>query len=1218
MIGRGVDSGHDGLALMRHPHSPILLDKTWPAVLQRTGRPSVVCYGRDSSAKLVSLLVFFLFVIPASASLASTRSVSETCGPAETDGLDTLGELAFSDQSGSRGADRIEHERDLFEWTCVPSDNVTLNLGENTNLAFYLTPLVDAGFAEVSVLVPSGLIELTGGCSDWSGNLSRGMSIWMEFSVTAFHELRGRIVCRADVSTGGHLQQESRYLRVSTPDSEAALVCVDGLHEETEVAGTSSEEAPIEPGGTRAPYTIEVSGYLMYYDDENSLRPMRRAQYEIWEERSWAADECYVKSVVPVQGMIDWVFTYSEPCTVNLYVKVFSENDAARCEKGDPLVNIRYECRSQTYSVSTGESLWLNALVPEESSEAFMAIDATYTEYMYISTAAHWHRYVVSILWPYEDPPAHYHEAVDQIHLPRTFDEYTVYHEYAHAVMNVAYEFEMPWTDFGGAQHVYNSEYDRGFAMTEGWAEFMEFVLWAEEHPEEGLAFEHAKYYDIRTYVDDELGWQGDTGDMDGDCVEGSVAALLWDLVDPAQDKTSEPNRTTDDFLSVSFETVFWIVADNNPHDIIHFWVDWFGGGADTTNYGNLPALNHIYWINGIDLNGPPVSVRIIYPTTPEWFDSTVTVSYLVDDVDAVELIVDFWYNVYTNDSTDDRWVYVNQYHVWNGNGFSYSLSAFLRVDPGVALFRVWTKLVVSDNMSALPATGVSDFFSLDGIPPKLGAKISPSQPTQYDNVTLTITMIDMESGLGWWTIDWSPRDGNESIGGNLGGGSFAGCLLDMGKFTPCTVSYHIRLFDVVSNACELEGSFVVAPFADSQPPIARAGPDRVVQVGTLVQFDGSESSDNSVIVSYEWAFDDGGTHTLGGPTPTYSFNDPGVYIVTLTVEDGAGLTSSDTMSVTVTTTPSAPVGFNTYAGDSETLLIWEPPLSDGYSQLWGYRIYRGTSSESLSLLIEVGCVLSYNDADLTNGVTYYYKITAFNSIGESEGSGVLSAKPTATLAVPSSPRSLQAIAGNAAIDLTWQAPSSDCGSPISGYKLYRGTFPGHEVFFKQVGNVLTYLDTGLTNDVNYYYQVTALNSVGESQRSTEVSAKPMSTLPPILSIAADADSSSGSVPLEVSFTCSATGGVTPYTYLWDFDDGNTSTLQNPVHSYDSPGTYHVAVTVTDSSGNSAEESIDIEVGEGHGGTTSWLPVTFAGIVAAIVIGIALILLMRRRAYPRP
>jgi PGF-pre-PGF domain-containing protein len=55
----------------------------------------------------------------------------------------------------------------------------------------------------------------------------------------------------------------------------------------------------------------------------------------------------------------------------------------------------------------------------------------------------------------------------------------------------------------------------------------------------------------------------------------------------------------------------------------------------------------------------------------------------------------------------------------------------------------------------------------------------------------------------------------------------------------------------------------------------------------------------------------------------------------------------------------------------------------------------------------------------------------------------------------------------------------------------------------------------------------------------------------------------SGAAPLAVSFSDSSTGAPTAWT--WYFGDGEISTLQNPVHSYTSAGTYTVYLTARDS-----------------------------------------------------
>lgn len=44
-----------------------------------------------------------------------------------------------------------------------------------------------------------------------------------------------------------------------------------------------------------------------------------------------------------------------------------------------------------------------------------------------------------------------------------------------------------------------------------------------------------------------------------------------------------------------------------------------------------------------------------------------------------------------------------------------------------------------------------------------------------------------------------------------------------------------------------------------------------------------------------------------------------------------------------------------------------------------------------------------------------------------------------------------------------------------------------------------------------------------------------------------------------------------PTSWYWDFGDGNTSTQQNPTHTYAQPGTYSVQLTASNSAGNDAE-----------------------------------------------
>ncbi|MEW6758486.1 MAG: PKD domain-containing protein, partial [Acidobacteriota bacterium] len=76
----------------------------------------------------------------------------------------------------------------------------------------------------------------------------------------------------------------------------------------------------------------------------------------------------------------------------------------------------------------------------------------------------------------------------------------------------------------------------------------------------------------------------------------------------------------------------------------------------------------------------------------------------------------------------------------------------------------------------------------------------------------------------------------------------------------------------------------------------------------------------------------------------------------------------------------------------------------------------------------------------------------------------------------------------------------------------------------------------------------------------------------------ANAAPATGYAPLRVAFAGGATGGVPPYTYAWDFGDGAGSTVQSPVHEFDSPGAYSAVLLVTDSMGGHVTAQVPVSV----------------------------------------
>ena len=190
---------------------------------------------------------------------------------------------------------------------------------------------------------------------------------------------------------------------------------------------------------------------------------------------------------------------------------------------------------------------------------------------------------------------------------------------------------------------------------------------------------------------------------------------------------------------------------------------------------------------------------------------------------------------------------------------------------------------------------------------------------------------------------------------------------------------------------------------------------------------------------------------------------------------------------------PSQPRNLQAVEGNDHVNLTWEPPVSDGGLPVVNYSVYRGTIPGQGALRAEGGNVTSFTDASVAVGVRYYYSVAAVTFVGE----GPLSNEASATPAdVPGAPSDLTAVAGNGQVDLIWHEPSDDGGSPITNYTIFRGTALGQETYLTTIGNVLSHADTGLENDMTYYYRVAAVNGIGTGAHSNEANATPFNQIP--------------------------------------------------------------------------------------------------------------------------
>jgi subtilisin family serine protease len=169
--------------------------------------------------------------------------------------------------------------------------------------------------------------------------------------------------------------------------------------------------------------------------------------------------------------------------------------------------------------------------------------------------------------------------------------------------------------------------------------------------------------------------------------------------------------------------------------------------------------------------------------------------------------------------------------------------------------------------------------------------------------------------------------------------------------------------------------------------------------------------------------------------------------------------------------------------------LSWAAP-PDGGSPISGYNIYRATSSGGETLLASVtAATTTYSDTSVSACTAYDYQVSAVNTVGESLRSAEQSA--TGLMTTPCAP-TLTAKPGTSQVGLAWNVPL-DGGPPITAFKVYRATTSGGEgstPLATLAASTTTYNDATAINNSNYYYEVSAVNSAGET-RSAEESATP-------------------------------------------------------------------------------------------------------------------------------
>jgi predicted phage tail protein len=164
-------------------------------------------------------------------------------------------------------------------------------------------------------------------------------------------------------------------------------------------------------------------------------------------------------------------------------------------------------------------------------------------------------------------------------------------------------------------------------------------------------------------------------------------------------------------------------------------------------------------------------------------------------------------------------------------------------------------------------------------------------------------------------------------------------------------------------------------------------------------------------------------------------------------------------------------------------------PPADNAGNETGYWIERSADGINFMQIASVGAnSTGFSDTGLSASTTYYYRVRATNTAGNSDYSNTANAT-TEAVAPPATPSNLAlTVVSSSQINLLWNDNSLNETSFLVERSLNNNNN------FTQIAavaaNVRTYSATGLEANTRYYFRIRAANSAGNSGYSNTANAK--------------------------------------------------------------------------------------------------------------------------------
>ena len=442
----------------------------------------------------------------------------------------------------------------------------------------------------------------------------------------------------------------------------------------------------------------------------------------------------------------------------------------------------------------------------------------------------------------------------------------------------------------------------------------------------------------------------------------------------------------------------------------------------------------------------------------------------------------------------------------------------------------------LADGTYLYEVTSINDYgVSADKASISVNISVDQSPPAAPSDLTASVSASSVN--LNWSAVDEASsyrvyRD--DSLLVTVSSNSFSESELADGLYT-----YEVAAVNEYGESADRAS---VSVSVSTPPPTAPANITSWV-IGANVSLSWSTVADAT---SYKVYRDDSLLETVSANSFSESNLADGTYLYEVSAVNDYGESESRVgISVSISageSPPATPTNLRVSVSGSSVSLSWNI-VSDAS----GYRVYRDSS------LLESVNTNSFTDSDLADA-TYLYEVSAINAYGESAGKSSVSA--TVNNSTPAAPTNFSATVNADTVNLSW-----DTVANANSYNIYRDS----SLLGSTTSN--TFTDTTLA-DGTYFYEVSAVDDIGESTSKASVSAT-VNNVPPAAPSNLSASVNQDSIDLSWDTVTDATS----YNVYRDSSLIASPTTTTFTDTALADGTYLYEVSAVDDAGESVSKA---------------------------------------------